>query len=66
MNTIPKCLALLRTVRYIHFRASFGGELAVEDQYVSLSFALFLTSLEVKNGLCVHFFIQINRVLKQP
>lgn len=64
MNTLLKCLALLRTVRYIHFRASFGGELAVEDQYVSLSLALLLASLEVKNGLRVHFFVQIYSVLK--
>lgn len=53
------------TMRYIHFRPSFGGELAVENQYVSLSLALLLASLEVKNGLRVHFFVQIHSILKQ-
>lgn len=65
MNILFKCLVLLRTVRYIHFRASFGGELAVEDQYVSLSLAFLLASLEAKNGLRIHFFVQIYSVLKQ-
>lgn len=65
MNILFKCLVLLGTVRYIHFRASFGGELAVEDQYVSLSLAFLLASLEAKNGLRIHFFEQIYSVLKQ-